>query len=280
METRLKSSCFAILATLLIGACSHGDAPSSGAQQASETNPPTHANHSSADKVIIATEANFFPLRHRDGANVAGYQAELLREMAKHSHLDLEFVITPYARQLELLPKADYTATLGTFDATAENKQLADFTDPITTMHYVIHIKSDEDGVGTVADLKGKKISIDGYYAKNPEFIHLIEKLTGSPDNIIIADTQFLSWSDMVKNRADGVFGENLVLDYTHLTHGKKMGLHVKTIKLDLPENERSLLVKKGNDALVQRLNHGLAQMKKDGSYQALYQKWFAQISN
>ena len=264
----LKLSGFVMAMALLLG----------GWQQSENTQPtPTTKSETAANEFIVATEANFFPLRHRDGVDVAGYQVELLREMAKAADLNLTFSVTANARHLDLLSNASYVATLGTFDPTPENKALADFTDPITVMNYMVHLRAvDKDSMGTLSDLHGKKIAIDGYYASNPEFIKLLTQLTGSPDNIIVRDTFFLAWREMIAGEADGVFGENLVMDYTNLTHGKNVGLKVKKIDLNLPENNRALLVKKGNENLVARLNGDLAKMKTDGSYDALYQKWFS----
>lgn len=264
----LKLSGFVMAMALLLGGC----------QQSENTQPtPTTKSETAANEFIVATEANFFPLRHRDGVDVAGYQVELLREMAKAADLNLTFSVTANARHLDLLSNASYVATLGTFDPTPENKALADFTDPITVMNYMVHLRAvDKDSMGTLSDLHGKKIAIDGYYASNPEFIKLLTQLTGSPDNIIVRDTFFLAWREMIAGEADGVFGENLVMDYTNLTHGKNVGLKVKKIDLNLPENNRALLVKKGNENLVARLNGDLAKMKTDGSYDALYQKWFS----
>lgn len=273
----LKLSGFVMTTILLLSACSETTSHTSETTT-SASSPASEANTSSEtakETITIATEANFFPLRYRDGTEFAGYQIELLQQIAKAANMNATFVATKDARNLNLLPKANYTATLGTFDATPENKQLADFTDPITTMTYMIHLKNEKNGTGTLADLKGKKISIDSYYASNPEFIKLLTQLTGSESNIFVRDTFFLAWKAMISGEVDGVFGENLVMDYTLLTHGKKVDLHVKKIDLNLPENHRSLLVKKGNEALVKRFNDGLAKMKTDGSYDTLYRKWF-----
>lgn len=194
----LKLSGFVMAMALLVSGCQQSAENSQSMSTATKS-------ETSGNELIVATEANFFPLRHRDGADVAGYQVELLREMAKAADLDITFTVTTDARHLNLLSNAPYVATLGTFDPTPENKALADFTDPITVMNYMIHLRADKDSIGTLSDLQGKKIAIDGYYASNPEFMKLLTQLTGSPDNIIVSDTFFLAWREMISGKADGV---------------------------------------------------------------------------
>lgn len=230
--------------------------------------------------ITIGTEANFIPFRYRDGQNSEplGFQIDVLSEAGKAANLEFKYVFSPNAPKLDILNQQnEYMATLATFDKTPENQALAEFSSPITTTKYMIHLKADAHSVGSLNDLQGKTISIDSYYASNPKNMEILEKLTGSKNNIVIEKFLFTAWRNMVTGKTDGVFGEDLVLDHTINTHQNE-NIKVKMVDLNLPTNERSLLLKKGNPELLAQINQGIDAIKANGTYQKLEEKWFPKV--
>ena len=47
-----------------------------------------------------------------------------------------------------------------------------------------------------------------------------------------------------------------------------------------MPKDFYAFPVKKGDDKLLQQLNAGLQQVRADGTYDKLYQKWFANVAS
>lgn len=230
--------------------------------------------------VLIGTEANFIPFRYRDGQNPEplGFQIDVLSEAGKAANIEFKYVFSPNAPKLDILnQQTEYTATLATFDKTPENQALAEFSSPITTTKYMVHLKADAHSMGSLNDLQGKTISIDSYYASNPKNMEILEKLTGSKSNIVVEKFLFAAWRNMATGKTDGVFGEDLVLDHTINTHQNE-NIKVKMVDLNLPPNERSLLLKKGNPELLAQINQGIDAIKANGTYQKLEEKWFPKI--
>lgn len=271
-----------VMATVALSACSDSKSSETKSSETSASAPAASAatktnQAQSGQDLVIGTEANFFPLRYRDGENPkpSGFQIEVLDAAAKAANVNIRYTYTNSASNLDKLANADYNATLATFDATPENQARADFTKSITTTKFVIHMKSDNMGTGSTADLQGKTISIDKYYAANPATMELLEKLTGSRKNIVVEGYLFSAWKSMITGKTDGVFGEDLVLDHTYHNNKDKISVKIKTIDLNLPANERALLLRKGSDDLLSKLNTGIDKIKADGTYDALKAKWF-----
>lgn len=274
MFTRIFLS--SALACLALAACSDPKPNSNAAASQPQSTP---ANNTQTQTVKIATEANFLPLRYRDGTHPQplGFQIDVLKAVGDAAKLQFEYVLTPNAPKLNILgAQDDYVATLATFDKTPENEALADFTLPITTTKYVVHLKSDQNTTGSLNDLHGKTISIDAYYASNPKNMELLTQLTGSKDKIVVEKMLYPAWKNMITQKTDGVFGENLVLDYTLKTHKEDVDVKVKVVDLNLPPNERALLLKKGNPELLEKINQGINSIKATGTYQQLEHQWFA----
>lgn len=277
-----KSIVYSTFTLFILSACVDGKQTTKAPSQTTAASAPTAPSSNPSKPVVkVATEANFLPFRYRDGqhSQPLGFQIDVLKEVGDAVNMQFEYVLTPKAPKLNLLNQQnDYVATLATFDNTDENKELADFTLPITTTKYVVHLKSDTHSTGSLNDLRGKTISIDHYYASNPKNLELLEKLTGSPNNIVKEEFLYPAWKNMVTGKTDGVFGEDLVLDYTFHTHKEQTNFKIKTVDLNLPPNERSLLLKKSNPELLNKINEGINTIKATGKYQHLEHKWFPDI--
>lgn len=81
---------------------------------------------------------------------------------------------------------------------------------------------------------------------------------------------------DVQNGRIDAVFGDTLVLQDSVKT---EKGLHLVGEPV---HNEKyfgigdGIAVRKSNKKLVAELNRGIAQIKADGTYQKIYDKWFS----
>ncbi len=81
---------------------------------------------------------------------------------------------------------------------------------------------------------------------------------------------------DIKNKRVDAVFGDTLVLQDTLKT---EKGLHL----VGEPVHDEKyfgigdgIAVRKSNKKLIAELNRGIAQIKADGTYQKIYDKWFS----
>lgn len=76
----------------------------------------------------------------------------------------------------------------------------------------------------------------------------------------------------MYQGEVDGTLGDSRVLEYF-----SKQYPNIQTRKISLGEQKRELAfaVQKGDRALLNQINQGLAKVKANGTYQQLVNKWF-----
>lgn len=229
----------------------------------------------------IGTEANFPPLRYIDeNQEVTGFHVDIIKAAAKAAELNVKFVITSDIKRLNLLPNnPNYQVILGTFADNEENRKFADFSNPIVSSKFMVFLKQESGkGEGTLDDLKGKKISIDGYYAKNPTLKDAVVKATGSESNLVIKDRYFLAWQAMARGEADAVFSDNLMFLHTEEVHKDQVNYGYKAVDLSLPNNA-TILFDKSQTELLNKFNKGLEEIKKNGQYDAIQKKWFGDVN-
>lgn len=248
----------------------------------SNTNSVAEPNSNPAWQTLnIGTEANFPPLRYIDeNQEVTGFHVDIIKAAAKAAELNIKFVITSDIKKLNLLPNnPNYQVILGTFADNEENRKFADFSNPIVSSKFMVFLKQQSGkGEGTLDDLKDKKISIDGYYAKNPTLKDAVVKATGSESNLVIKDRYFLAWQAMARDEADAVFSDNLMFLHTEEVHKDQVNYGYKAVDLNLPNNA-TILFDKSQTELLNKFNKGLEEIKKNGQYDTIQKKWFGDVS-
>ena len=79
--------------------------------------------------------------------------------------------------------------------------------------------------------------------------------------------------SELASGGTDAAIGDNGVIAYR-----VSLNPALKTVDdPDFPKEHFGIVVRKGDKALQDKLNAGLAAIRADGSYNTIYKKWFQQ---
>lgn len=255
----MKKMFSTLFAALLLAAC--GD--ETAAPAASEEAPAPQG------KVLrVAVEIDVpFTVQGANGA-ILGFDEDLLRAIGKKHGFDIS--LQPYSRtgMFEALAegKADITAS-GIY-LNDERKARFETTEPYMDSATVF-LTREGGQINGLAAMKGKKISV-----KSKTVAEGLAKSVLGEDGFKSHPTLWLAYKDLVNGRADAVLG-----DEASLRHYAKQDAAQKLVIADTvgrPQEHYVFLVRKGDTALRDTLNKGLAEAKADGTYQKLYDKWFA----
>ncbi|MDK4687976.1 transporter substrate-binding domain-containing protein [Kingella negevensis] len=97
--------------------------------------------------------------------------------------------------------------------------------------------------------------------------------LTPRGSTVTSQDPHWLAFKDVLSGTSNAMVGDAATLMF-YVNQHKDHKLSVN-VPADLPKERYAFLVGKGNTALQQKLNAGLAAVRADGTYARLYQKWF-----
>ena len=81
---------------------------------------------------------------------------------------------------------------------------------------------------------------------------------------------------DLDAKRVDAIVADEVLAKYTKKvkeTQAKKE--LYKILKDDFGQEEYAVAAKKGNTKLIDAINKAIEELKKDGTYQKIYSKWF-----
>lgn len=181
--------------------------------------------------------------------------------------MNIEFFPIKRSKFIDGLNAKQYRIAVAAIAINAERSAQVDFSDAILDYDreiYLLDIPKNQF-LKTVDDFKGRTLAASRSF-------NTAEEIVGSAENVIKKDTFYLALKAMYQGKVDGTLGDSRVLEYF-----SKQYPNIKTRKISLGEEKRELAfaVQKGDTALLDKLNQGLAKVKANGTYQQLIDKWF-----
>ncbi|MDS4014193.1 MAG: ABC transporter substrate-binding protein [Candidatus Accumulibacter sp.] len=218
----------------------------------------------SSGTIIAATEGGFQPFNYYEGAKLTGFEVELGEAIARKLGLKLEWKVVPFDAQLAALQQDRFDFAIASHGYTEERAKSVDFANP----HYCTggQIAARTGGPLTVAALNGKTVGVQlatsyADAAKKINGIKEIKTYKGDPE----------AFSALRAKKVEAWISDKFTVKAT-LDKNPKAGI----VAGDLVFVERvSMILRKNNKELADKLNQALADLMKDGTYQTLSEKYF-----
>jgi cystine transport system substrate-binding protein len=216
--------------------------------------------------IKIGTEGTYAPFTFHDKTGtLTGFDVDIATEVAKRLGVKPDFVETPWDGMFAGLNDKRFDMVANEVGIRPDRQQKYDFSVPYITSKSVLLVSADNTTIHSFADLKGKKAaqSLTSNYAD-------IARANGAE---IVSVEGFNQAIDLlVSKRADATLNDNL----TYLDLKKqKPDVPVKVVAEKNDASQSGLLFRKGNKELVDAVNKALNDMKQDGTYLKISEKWF-----
>lgn len=267
-----------VLTTLLAAACgsntNNNRAANEGAGQGNTAAEPQPAEQNALEtvkasgKLRIGTEGTYAPFTYHDkDGKLTGFDVEIAEEVAKRLGVEAEFIETPWDGIFAGLDAKRFDTVFNEVTIRDDRKEKYDFSDPYIVSRAVLIVHEDNQDIKKFADLKGKKSgqsltsNLTDIAKENGAEIEATEGFNQAIDLLL-------------SKRIDATVNDGL--SYLDL---KKQRPDVKLKVVDeMPEAaESAALFNKGNEELVQAVNQALADMKRDGKYLEISEKYFGE---
>ncbi|MBN2300299.1 MAG: transporter substrate-binding domain-containing protein, partial [Acholeplasmataceae bacterium] len=228
---------------------------------------------------LSATEYDYPPFSVTDSGEADGFSVELLKAVAEEMGIVVTFKIDQWTvlkeelknGELDILPLVGYTE---------ERDEVYDFTVPYIVMRGNIFVRKDDDRIQSQEDLFGKEILVlDGDNSQEWAWsIGLDSELTAT--STYLEAFQLLDSGQYDAVLAQGLVGEKLISDngldnISPVYIYDDNGINRYKLNLEGYEQKFCFAVVEGDTALLSLLNEGLSIVSANGTYDALYQKWF-----
>ncbi|KAB0676822.1 amino acid ABC transporter substrate-binding protein [Aureimonas leprariae] len=219
-----------------------------------------------AKTLRIGTEGTYAPFTFHDASGqLVGFDVEIGREVAKRLGVEPRFVEGKWDGLIAGLGADRYDAVINQVGITEERKARYDFSDPYIVSKAVLIVKKGNEDIKSFADLKGKRAaqSLTSNYGKIAE---------GAGATLVGTDGFDQSIQLVLTGRADATINDNLsFLDFAK----HKPDAPVAIVATQDEAAASGIIVQKDNPDLVAAINKALAEIKSDGTYDAISQKYF-----
>ncbi len=221
-----------------------------------------------ADPLKMGIEAAYPPFNSKDASgNVVGFDADVGKALCAKMKVECEIVTSDWDGIIPALNAKKFDFLISSMSITDERKQAVDFTDPYYTnkLQFIaaknVDFKVDKDAlkdkiIGT------QRSTLSGTWLED-----------NMPDvQVKLYDTQENAYLDLTSGRLDGILADKYA-NYEWLKSAAGKDYEFKGEPVE-QSDKIGIAVRKG-DALREKLNAALKEIKADGTYKKINDKYF-----
>lgn len=253
----------AIVASACGGSSSSDTTAAASAKQAAFT--PVQAG-----KLTVCSDAPYEPFEYQaaDGS-WTGFDMDVMSAIAKAQGLTLNVSVQGFDGILLKLAAKECDVVASSVTITPERAQSVDFSNGYFDSYQSLLVRNaDKDTLNSLASLNGKTIAV-----QTGTTGETFAKANAKGAKIQSYDDASAMFLALESNEVDGVLQDLPI----NASRAVKQG--TSTVSVTFSEGQKAeqygFAVEKGNAALLKVLNDTLASMKTDGTYDAIYAKYF-----
>jgi cystine transport system substrate-binding protein len=260
---KIIASFSVIVLLFVLAACGGSNEKTSGKDRSWE-------NVEKAKTLTVATSGTLFPSSYYNDQNeLTGYDIDVIKEVAKRLDLKVEFKEYNVDGQITSVAKGESDLAANDFSLTGERKKKFILSSPIKySFDSMIVRKSDDSGIASLEDLKGKKAAGE----PNTNYMKIAEKYGATLvtyDNA--TNDQYLT--DVANGRTDVILNDYYL---QKMSVNALPDIPVKILEdVYFNANSTGFLMKKESTSLNEKINATLKEMSKDGTLKKISETYF-----
>lgn len=219
-------------------------------------------------KIRVGTEGTYAPFTYHDkDGSLTGFDVELTREVAKRLGVEAEFIETKWDGIFAGLDAKRFDIVANQVSIRDDRKEKYDFSDPYIVSKAVLIVNEKNEDIQKLADLKGKK-------AGQSLTSNLTDIAKENGADIVQTDGFNQAIDLLISGRIDATVNDGLsYLDFKK----QKPDAPIKVVDEAEDASHSGFLFNKGNAELVEAVNQALAEIKSDGTYLKISEKYFGE---
>ncbi len=221
-----------------------------------------------AKKLTVACDTNFPPFEFKDPATGkhTGFDVELWAAIAKRIGLDYKLQPMDFNGIIPGLQSGQLDVGIAGITIKPERAKVVDFSDGYYKAGLLILVGINNSEVADIKDLKGKVVATK-LGTTSADFV----KANADAKDVKLFPNNDAMFMELMSGGADAVvFDSPVISDFVRKAGQGK----VKIVGPIYQGQSYGIGFPKGSE-LVEKVNKALAALRKDGTYTALYMKWF-----
>lgn len=250
-----------------------------GGKSNSDANQNADADQKTDGEAVVlkvGTNAAFEPFEYmdEDGQTPIGFDIDLINAIAYDQHMTVEIQNMEFDALTMALQNGSLDAAIAGISVNEKRSQQVDFTATYYDAGLNIAVAADNTDIKSEEDLAGKVVAAQ-------QGTTGADKCTELKEAGVVADVKILPDINICMLELANGSIDAVIMDIP--VNNKYVELHPDEAKIAaefvVPEGEEkeqfAIAVQKGNSELLDKLNTGLENVKADGTYDKLFDKYF-----
>lgn len=225
------------------------------------------------EELIMGLDDTFAPMGFRDEkGELVGFDVDLANEVAERIGVTIKFQPIDWSMKETELNAGNIDLIWNGYTITAERQEKVAFTKPYLENSQIIVTLADSD-INTKADLAGKNVAVQAE-SSALDAINSEPEVAESFGELVEFSTNNEAFSDLESGRTDALVVDEVNARYFMKQVGEEK---YKVLDEDFGDEEYGIGLRKEDTELLKKINDAMDEMKKDGTYDAIYAKWFSE---
>ena len=223
-------------------------------------------------KYVIASDSSFAPFVFQNSSNqYTGIDMDLIKAIAEDQGFEIEITNPGFDAAINAVQSGQADGMIAGMSVTDARKETFDFSDSYYTANTILGVKKSST-ISSYEDLNGKTVGVKNGTASQT---FLNENQSKYGYKIKTFSDAASMYDSLNTGSIDAVMDDEPVIKYS-ISQGQKL----KTPIEGTPIGETAFAVKKGsNPELLEKFNKGLANLKANGEFQKILDKYLASDS-
>jgi len=223
-------------------------------------------------KLVVGTEATFPPFEMQENGEYTGFDMDIIRAIGENQGFEVEIKHLDFDALIPAVDTGNIDCVIAAMTIDEERAKKVDFSEPYFDAGLIIAVRSGTTGITTTEDLKGKRIAAQVGTTGAAEANKIKEADPATEVKVFQSIGE--AFMELEKGGVDAVINDHPVTaDYIKTTGTDKVVMVGEVFSAD---SQYGIAVKKGNSELLEAINKGLAEIKANGKYDEIYDKWFS----
>ena len=217
-------------------------------------------------KLTIGMSADYKPFEYTDeNGEIVGFDVDVAKAIGDKLGVEVEFVDTAFSGLIPGLKSNKYDLIMSAMTITEKREKAVDFTDQYFNAGQVVAVMDDNNNIKSIEDLNGKKVGVQlgttgDLEVSEMDNIGEVKRYDKIPQAFI----------DLKNGRINAVVNDLPVTAAYIMKHPE-----VKIVGEPFTTEHYGIAARPGDEELLKKINGALKEVKEDGTYDEVYNKWF-----
>lgn len=227
----------------------------------------------SKGEVVMGLDDTFAPMGFRDASgNLVGFDVDLATEVANRIGIAIKFQPIDWSLKETELQSGNIDLIWNGYTITPAREEKVAFTEPYLENSQIIVTLADSP-INSKADLEGKSVAVQKESSAYEAVMADTAFVDALGQDLIQFDTNNEAFMDLEAKRVDAIVVDEVLARYYMKLRGEEQ---YKVLEDNFGDELYGIGIRKGDVTLLEKVNKAMADMKADGTYDTIKNKWFS----